>query len=478
MNTLLKPDITAPGVSICAPRAAQAIAAYSNFCEDQNHVRLSGTSMATPMVAGTAALMLQKNPELTPYQIKQALQSSAMSLLNEETQPLLHGRGFMNAYQAALKKPASSLSLGAIKKIGDQMELELQGEFDQIEISYVAYESFDESSPNAFTALSAVPTGDEQNPAVRFFYPEGDDFILELKAKSSNLKTSKFYHYFVDQYPLCARADYQRLDRKAKADYKMTCDLHVSYPDDFHIGVFAGNFNGQFHSIHFEWSDENQRSHQSIFSSLEKNASIKNLSIKNLRLFSPSPVSALVYEMVGQVKNVSVEGLIESNTSAAAISLSLLPGALIENTKFEGRIEGHEVVGGLVAFSHGNSQILNSSVQGDLVSSEVLGGLVGQSFSSDFEISNSFASANMSNSDFLGGVVGQAENSFFMNEVVWNAESSKVDFACGNILCEGALAANNLEMTDPLTFQNWDFENIWAMISFETEPFFLWETEF
>ena len=84
----------------------------------------------------------------------------------------------------------------------------------------------------------------------------------------------------------------------------------------------------------------------------------------------------------------------------------------------------------------------------------------------------------MSNSDFLGGVVGQAENSFFMNEVVWNAESSKVDFACGNILCEGALAANNLEMTDPLTFQNWDFENIWAMISFETEPFFLWETEF
>lgn len=134
------------------------------------------------------------------------------------------------------------------------------------------------------------------------------------------------------------------------------------------------------------------------------------------------------------------------------------------------------MVGGLVAFSHGNSQILNSSVQGDLLGSEILGGLVGHNFSSEFEILNSFASVNMSNANSLGGVVGSSDQNFFMTEVFWNSQSSKVEEACANIFCEGAASTTNEGMMNPLTFQNWDFENIWAMVPFESEPFFLWES--
>ncbi len=69
-----KPDITAPGVRICAARWGT----YGSLtCFDTQRVRLSGTSMATPHIAGVAALMKQVNPTFTPRQIKDRLKATA-----------------------------------------------------------------------------------------------------------------------------------------------------------------------------------------------------------------------------------------------------------------------------------------------------------------------------------------------------------------------------------------------------------------
>jgi beta propeller repeat protein len=84
-ETIIKPDITAPGVNICA--AQYQIAFSGNECLDNEHVAISGTSMAAPHVAGAAALLKQSNPSLSPQEIKDILKNTAIDLgLDENTQ--------------------------------------------------------------------------------------------------------------------------------------------------------------------------------------------------------------------------------------------------------------------------------------------------------------------------------------------------------------------------------------------------------
>src|SRR6202043_1321200 len=45
------------------------------------YFKLSGTSMATPVVAGAAALLIQQNPSLTPDQVKARLMKTAQKAL-------------------------------------------------------------------------------------------------------------------------------------------------------------------------------------------------------------------------------------------------------------------------------------------------------------------------------------------------------------------------------------------------------------
>jgi subtilisin family serine protease len=90
----LKPDIAAPGVDILAARAGGSadIGWYQT---------MSGTSMATPHVAGAAAILAEKHPDWTAPRLKDALTSTSKALPD------------YTAYQVGAGRVDVAASLGA-----------------------------------------------------------------------------------------------------------------------------------------------------------------------------------------------------------------------------------------------------------------------------------------------------------------------------------------------------------------------------
>lgn len=74
-NAPIKPDLLTPGVSIISLRSPGSFLDKINpgTRVDTNYCSLSGTSMATPICAGVVAQLLQKEPHLSPDQVKEKL---------------------------------------------------------------------------------------------------------------------------------------------------------------------------------------------------------------------------------------------------------------------------------------------------------------------------------------------------------------------------------------------------------------------
>lgn len=72
------PDISAPGDNISAAcRPYMAICGSGGDTRDPNYNTISGTSMASPHVAGAIAILLQANPALKPADVERIIEASA-----------------------------------------------------------------------------------------------------------------------------------------------------------------------------------------------------------------------------------------------------------------------------------------------------------------------------------------------------------------------------------------------------------------
>jgi len=126
------PTITAPGTRICSTRNPHGITTGNTtdagLAADTPGIRpewlpyytcISGTSMATPHVSGTVALMLQANPLLTPVDVATVLRSTATAMPGY--QPYQIGAGYLDAYSAtALAKKTRSTGT-CVTKSGKQV---------------------------------------------------------------------------------------------------------------------------------------------------------------------------------------------------------------------------------------------------------------------------------------------------------------------------------------------------------------------
>jgi serine protease AprX len=113
-----KPDLVAPGrriVSLRVPGSALDTLFPERVVVAQNgatYFRLTGTSMATAVVSGAAALLLAGRPNLTPDQVKALLVGTTQPYGEESGQvlpdPIADGSGLLNAYAATIAVPCDA----------------------------------------------------------------------------------------------------------------------------------------------------------------------------------------------------------------------------------------------------------------------------------------------------------------------------------------------------------------------------------
>jgi serine protease AprX len=103
-DLVAKPDLVAPGNRIVSLRSAgslmdmllpdRRVAADPANPALQEYFEMSGTSMASPVVAATAALMLEQDPSLNPGSVKARLMMSARKAKFGD--PLVSGAGYLD----------------------------------------------------------------------------------------------------------------------------------------------------------------------------------------------------------------------------------------------------------------------------------------------------------------------------------------------------------------------------------------------
>jgi subtilisin family serine protease len=104
----VKPDIAAPGSDITAARA-------NGTAGEGLYTTMSGTSMATPHIAGAAALLAQRNPALTAAGLKSALVTTAKPIANAPI--YAQGGGIVNvpgAMAPKVRTDVASVSFGKL----------------------------------------------------------------------------------------------------------------------------------------------------------------------------------------------------------------------------------------------------------------------------------------------------------------------------------------------------------------------------
>ncbi|MDA3932878.1 MAG: S8 family serine peptidase [Gammaproteobacteria bacterium] len=171
-----QPTITAPGDSIISTRATptDALSVLSASSDAESiptaflpfYTALSGTSMASPHISGTVALMLEANPGLDWRGVKEILQQTATNIPGRD--PWEVGAGYVNVWAAVVEAANRRTDFG--DTVNRQREFSANAQFSIAGV-------------NEF-AIEFSPIG--ENEAVEFFVPADISLVAASAVVTEN----------------------------------------------------------------------------------------------------------------------------------------------------------------------------------------------------------------------------------------------------------------------------------------------------
>ncbi|MFC1563898.1 S8 family serine peptidase [candidate division KSB1 bacterium] len=223
----IKPDVVALGVSV--------FSAYSGFYSLYSFP--DGTSMAAPMVAGAAALLLSAHPELTPAEVINAFKITSDRSGNPDN---TYGWGLIDAYAAASYYGPVFSNRPVIEEIPEGMKItvDIISKYGVDDGSARLYYNSGSSS-NFKSVLFRNGSEDEYYavlPEVEFENEETINFFMTAKDNSgrtsfypgNNENSSFSFNSLLNELTLPMRNDRQ-LDQETPVEFT----LYQNYPNPF-----------------------------------------------------------------------------------------------------------------------------------------------------------------------------------------------------------------------------------------------------
>lgn len=227
---------------------------------------------------------------------------------------------------------------------------------------------------------------------------------------------------------------------------------------------FNGTFDGNGYKIKNLFIDRPDQKFIGLFSMLDENSVIQNVGLENVNVTGGDFVCGIVGYNYGTIEKSYVTGTISgANYVGGIVGYNY---GTIESTYVTGTISGNYYTGGLVGSTF-LGVINNCYVTGTVSGVNYVGGLVG--YISNGIITNTYAMGTVSGNEYVGSIVGDS----FMCTVTHSYYDRDM---CGQVddASKGVPICNE-DMKKLLTFEEWDFNNIWYIRENKNYPTLRWQ---
>ncbi len=187
----IKPDVVAPGVGVF----------FASVPGPSSYGFAQGTSLATPLTAGAAALILSARPELTPIQVRDALRNTAAPVTSSPLYPAspnnFTGWGFISALRAILSfgPVFSNVPVADVEGAASAVSIDVLSKFgikpDSVLLRYTAGAGASVVLPMTIDSSVLYPTSGRYRAVLpEFEFGTTIRFSIEARDSSSNVYSS------------------------------------------------------------------------------------------------------------------------------------------------------------------------------------------------------------------------------------------------------------------------------------------------